>query len=266
MAHSSLKGNRLHSYALHDSLEGHAIVLLNSLATRASMWDGVADELPDGFRPVLLDQRDQRAGAAAAPFTLDDMVEDAVRALDLRGIERGHVAGVSLGGIVALHAAATRPDRFASVTAMCCSARFPREVWLARAEAVRDGGLAPLVPSILERWFTPGHRAARPHEVARFEAMLRATPDEGYAFASDLLAEADVRHELGGITQPALVVSGALDPANPVEHQERIAEALPNAAHAIVPEAAHLVPASHPRTVARLLADHVRRAVAAEAA
>lgn len=241
-------------------------MLLNSLATTASMWDAVVDELPEGLHAIVLDQRDQRRGSDATPFTLDDMVDDAVRELDLRGVERGHVAGVSLGGIVALHAAATRPDRFSTVTAMCCSARFPRDVWVARAASVRATGLAPLVPSILERWFTPEHRETRPSDVARFEEMLRATPDEGYALASDLLADADVRDELPGIRQPALVISGALDPANPVEHQERIVAALPSAVHVIVPHAAHLVPASHPGTVARLLADHIRRSGATTAA
>ncbi len=244
---------------------GETVVLLNSLATTAAMWDGVVSSLPDDLHAVTLDQRDQRSGADAAPFSLDDLVDDAVRALDAHGVERAHVAGVSLGGMVALHAAAQRPDRFASVTAMCCAARFPREVWIERARAVRTGGLAPLVPSILDRWFTPTFQAERPEAVAGFRAMLEASPDEGYAFASDLLAEADVTAELPGLAVPTLVVSGALDPANPVEHQARIATAVPGAEHVIVPDAAHLLPASHPDAVARLLARHVRSAQRASA-
>lgn len=239
---------------------GETIVLLNSLATSAAMWDGVVAALPEGLHAATLDQRDQRSGADAAPFSLDDLVDDAVRVLDARRVERAHVAGVSLGGMVALHAAARRPDRFASVTAMCCAARFPREVWIERAQAVRTEGLRPLVPSILDRWFTPAFQAERPEAVARFRAMLEASPDDGYALASDLLAEAEVTAELATIAAPVLVVSGALDPANPVEHQSRIAAAIPGAEHVIVPDAAHLLPASHPDAVARLLAKHVRAA------
>lgn len=245
---------------------GDTVVLLNSLATTAGMWDGVVSQLPGGLHAIVLDQRDQRSGADAAPFTLDDLVDDAVHALDARGVERGHVAGVSLGGMVALHAAATRPDRFASVTAMCCAARFPREVWVDRARSVRSNGLAPLIPSIIDRWFTSSFQAAKPELVARFRMMLEATPDDGYAFASDLLAEADVTAELPTITAPALIVSGALDPANPVEHQEQIAMAIPRAEHVIVPDAAHLLPASHPRAVARLLTGHVRSAMRTQTA
>ncbi|WP_158685537.1 alpha/beta fold hydrolase [Microbacterium halophytorum] len=232
------------------------VVLLNSLATRAALWDDVIRALPEHVVAVVFDQRDQQAGEAEA-FTLDDMVADAVCALDERGVERAHVAGVSLGGIVALHAAATRPDRFASVTAMCCAARFPREVWIERAAAVRAEGVAPLAPAILDRWFTAAFQEAYPAVVERCAAMLAATPDEGYARACDLLAAADVRGELAGIAQPALIVSGEVDTANPVAHQEGIVAGIPGAAHAVVPGAGHLVPASHPDAVARLLVDHI---------
>lgn len=238
--------------------ERTSIVLLNSLATRASLWDGVRHALPDDVDAVTFDQRDQRHSDDAAPFALDDMVDDAVAALDERGIARAHVAGVSLGGIAALHAAATRPDRFLTVTAMCCAARFPRDVWTERAATVREGGLAPLVPAVLNRWFTAAFQDAHPALVGRFAAMLAATPDDGYARACDLLAEADVSVELSRIEQPALIVSGELDTANPVEHQRRIVDGIPRASHTIVPDAGHLVPASHPDTVARLLIEQLR--------
>lgn len=235
---------------------GRALALVNSLATTSAMWDAVVAALPDDVTVVRFDQRD-RGSHAGRPFGLDDLVDDLVTVLDDCQVERACVAGVSLGGLVALRAARLRPDRVGSVVAMCCAARFPRQSWLERAETVRRSGVGPLTDMVMDRWFTPEFQRDEPAVLAHYRRMFASTDDDGYAFACDLLATADVRPDLAGIDVPTLVVSGDSDQANPVAEQELIAAGVPGARHAVLPATAHLAPASTPVEVARLIAEHL---------
>jgi 3-oxoadipate enol-lactonase/4-carboxymuconolactone decarboxylase len=66
---------------------------------------------------------------------------------------------------------------------------------------------------VLQRWFTPKFLAARPAAVERLDAMLRATPAEGYAGCCEAIRDMDLTDRLGSITAPTLVIAGAEDPA-----------------------------------------------------
>lgn len=233
------------------------VVFVNSLATTTRMWDGVVTALPRGFEAVRYDQRDRGGALGHRPFGLDDLVDDLFEAMDTVGADAAHVVGVSLGGLVGLRAAAREPHRVTSLTAMCCAARFPREVWTERARTVRAEGLDSIIEGVLGRWFTPGFREHSPEAVAEYRAMLAATDPRGYAHACDVLAEADVRHELPSISAPTLVVSAEADVANPVGDQRLIADAVPGAQHAVLPETAHLAPAARPAEVASLVRGHI---------
>ncbi|PRX96558.1 alpha/beta fold hydrolase [Allonocardiopsis opalescens] len=237
------------------------IVFVNSLATTGRMWDGVVAELPPGHRVVRYDQRDRGGIHGRRPFELDDLVTDLFAVMDAANAPTAHVVGVSLGGIVGLRAAAREPRRVASLTAMCCAARFSRDVWVERGRVVRSAGFASIVPGIIDRWFTPEFQRRAPHVVSGFRTMLEATDPLGYAYASDLLASADVRDDLPSITAPTLVISGEADTANPVADQVMIAKAVPNARHATLPRTAHLAPAAEPARVARLIHNHITSAL-----
>jgi 3-oxoadipate enol-lactonase len=230
------------------------IVFVNSLATTWRMWDRVVGALPPGWEVLRYDQRDR--GGAAAPFSLDDLVADLMDVLDQAGAARAHIVGVSLGGMVGLHAAATNQERVLSLTAMCCAARFVRATWVDRGIAVRRDGVAPLIPGIIDRWFTRRFQDENPDLVATFRGMLAATDESGYAFAADLLAESDVRGELPSIAAPTLVISGEEDIANPVHDLEAIARGVPDSRLEVLQGVAHLAPVAAPAAVARLIATH----------
>lgn len=234
------------------------IIFVNSLATSGGMWDEVVANVPHDFDVVRYDQRDRGGPKGHNPFQLDDLVADLFHVLDSEGIEQAHIAGVSLGGLVALRAATVQPERTQSVVAMCCAARFPRNVWVDRGQMVRTQGFDPLVPQIIDRWFAAEFQQQEPDTVGRLRRMLASTDPTGYAFACDLLAEADVRHDLPAIQVPVLVLSGEADSANPLADQQLIAQQVPDARHEIVSGAAHLAPVAKPEVVARLVSDHAK--------
>lgn len=238
------------------------LVLLNSLGTTTALWDGVVPLLNGPFDVVRFDQRGHGTTAAApATALLDDLVDDVFNVLDRLGVYSAHLAGISIGGMIAIRAASRAPDRVRSLTAMCCAAVLDRQSWLQRAASVREHGLEPIVPAVMERWFAPDFRARRPEVVRAYADMLRSTPPEGYAMGCDVLADADVRADLARVLAPTLVIGGAEDPATPPQEQRAIAQAIPHARLEILPSVGHLAPAAVPETVSKLVLDNVERSV-----
>lgn len=222
--------------------EAPVVLMLGSLGSTLEMWDDQVPVLAQRFRVVRADARGHgRSPVPAGPYTLDDLVDDAVALLDRLGVARAHVVGLSLGGMTAMRLAARHPERVDRLALLCTSALLgPGSAWAERAAAVRSGGTVAIASTVVTRWFTEAGRAADPTRTARFEQMIAATPSQGYAACCDLIAVIDVRADLARITAPTLAIAGAEDPATPPAHLEAIAAGVRGARLLVVPGAAHL--------------------------
>src|ERR1700761_2414574 len=247
---------------LHHQVEGPAdapaLVLLNSLGTDLRMWDAQAAALRDEFRVVRCDARGHGGSPLVdEPWTLDDLGGDVVALLDSLAIERAAIAGVSLGGATALWLAAFAPERFTSLVACFTSAFFGEpNPWLTRAATVRAEGVAAVSEGVLDRWFTP---AIDPEVRARMKAMLEATPAEGYAAATEVVAHLDIRNDLARIVAPTLVVSGAEDVATPPDMGHAVAAGIADAEFVVLESAAHLGNVERPDAVTDLIRTHLAK-------
>ena len=234
------------------------VVLSNSLGATRAMWDPQVPALAERYRVVTYDTRGHGASPApAGPYTLDDLVDDVLALLDRLGVARAHVAGLSLGGMTALRLAAREPARVHRLAVLCSSARTEPQGFLERAAAARSAGTASFAPAVVGRWLTPGHAAAHPDLVARLEAMIAGADDEGYAACAEVVGGVDLRADLGRITAPTLVVSGAEDPALPPGHQRLIADGIAGAELLTLSPAAHLANLEQPLQVTGALLGHL---------
>jgi 3-oxoadipate enol-lactonase len=229
------------SHTIEGAADAPVVVLSNSLGATRGMWDPQVPALAERYRVVTYDTRGHGdSPAPPGPYTLDDLVDDLVALLDEVGAERAHVAGLSLGGMTAMRLAVREPQRVDRLALLCTSARPDPTPYLERARAVREGGIAPLAPVVASRWVTPAFAAEQPELVARLEAMIAGTDDEGYAACCEVVAAVDLVADLGRITAPTLVISGWEDPALPPEHQKLIADSIPGAELVTVSPGAHL--------------------------
>jgi 3-oxoadipate enol-lactonase len=252
------------SYTEGGPADAPVVVLSNSLGATRGMWDPQVPALAERFRVVTYDTRGHGdSPSPAGPYTLDDLVDDVVALLDRLGVRRAHVAGLSLGGMTAMRLAAREPERVGRLAVLCSSAKAEGQGYLERAAAVRAGGTAPLAPAVVGRWLTPGYAAARPDLVARLEAMVAGADDEGYASCAEVVAHLDLREDLGRISAPTLVVSGAEDAALPPEHQQAIVDGIAGAELLTVSPAAHLANLEQPLQVTGALLGHLAAAGAA---
>jgi len=229
------------SYTVDGAADAPVVVLSNSLGATRGMWEPQVPALAVRYRVVTYDTRGHGdSPAPPGPYSLDDLVDDVIALLDEVGAERAHVAGLSLGGMTAMRLAARNPERVHRLAVLCTSAKPDPQPFLDRAAAVRSGGTAPLAPAVASRWVTPPFAAEHPELVARLEAMIAGSDDEGYAACCEVVAAVDLRADLGRITAPTLVVSGAEDPALPPPHQQVIADGIPGAELLTVSPGAHL--------------------------
>jgi 3-oxoadipate enol-lactonase len=237
--------------------EGTPLVLLCSLGSTVDMWAPQREELAGRMRVVTVDTRGHgESPVPDGPYTVEELAYDVLDTLDDLGIARAAVAGLSLGGAMGQAVALRAPDRVTSLALLCTSARFGNlDVYRERATTVRADGMDVVADAVVARWFTADADDAT---VTRMRAMIAATPAEGYAACCEAIATWDSRAELGRITAPTLVISGAEDPATPPEHGRLLAAGIPGARFEVVPDAAHLASYQRPETVTALLAEHVK--------
>ena len=246
------------AYTEDGPADAPVVVLSNSLGATRGMWDPQVPALAERYRVVAYDTRGHGdSPSPAGPWSLDDLVDDVVALLDRLGVQRAHVAGLSLGGMTALRLAAREPARVDRLVALATSAKPDPQGFLDRAAAARSGGTAPLASTVVSRWLTPGYAAEHPDLVARLEAMIAGADDEGYALCCEVVAAVDLREDLGRITAPTLVVSGAEDPALPPPHQQAIAEGIAGASLVSVSPGAHLPNLEQPLEVTGALLGHL---------
>lgn len=240
--------------------DGPPLLLGPSLGTSTEMWAANVAGLAERHRVIRYDHRGQgRSPVPSGPYEIADLGGDVIALLDRLEIERAAVAGVSLGGMIALWLGAHAPDRVDRVVAACTSAHIPDAGWPERAAAVREaGGTEPIADAVVNNWLTPQHAREHPENRERLRALLAGSPPEGYAACCGAIERMDLRDDIGRISAPTLVISGSDDPSTPRHHQEAIAARIPGARHETIAPGAHLSNVEQPDAFNALVLEHTR--------
>jgi pimeloyl-ACP methyl ester carboxylesterase len=235
------------------------VVLVHGVGLDHEMWAPVAVELAEHHRVVRYDLR----GHGDAP-SLDEDADLGTFAAQLEavvdelGLGSFVLVGFSLGALIAQRFALDHPERVeALVLAHSVFDRSPadRAAVLGRVEAVRDGRYASTIERALQRWFTPDFAAAHPMVVDSVRQRLLHNDVSSYVIAYSIFATADagLAAEVGEISSPTLVLTGAEDSGSTPAMTFALANAIPNARAAIVPGVRHLAPLQDPHAIAAMI-------------
>jgi 3-oxoadipate enol-lactonase len=240
---------------------GPVVVLSNSLGATHHMWDAQIAALETRFRVVRYDTRGHGASPVPeGPYSIDDLADDLIALLDRLGVERTHLVGLSLGAMTVMRVASRNPERVHRIALLCTGAQLPpAKAWTERAALVRAQGSPAVAPAVVRRWFTPAYLDTYSESSSFYEAMVGATPAEGYAGCCEAIAEVDLRQELCTITAPTLAIAGEDDPATPPAKLEEIVAAIPGARLLRFPHAAHLANAEQPGIINPALIEHLEQ-------
>ena len=228
---------------------------MHGLGLSGGAWWRTVDALAPSMRVITFDHRGiGRSESWTYAYTTEAMADDAVSILDELAIERVHLYGFSLGGMVAQQIALRHPepgplarpgrDAFRRAPGDGSRARSDGVLPAAREDAVRGGGVGVGPLQLRPAHAGPSRSTGSP----RTSSDACANPFNERAYRAQLLAASlhNCYGRLERIRAPTLVVHGARDRIIPVANARMTAERVPGARMKILADAGHLYPTEEP--------------------
>ena len=209
------------------------LVLVHEMGGSLESWDDVAPRLAESRRVLRYDTRGAGLSQKVrGELTLDTMADDIAALLDALGIEgKVALAGIAVGGAIALHFAARHPGRASAVVAGSPATGIAperRTLALERLVKIEAAGMGFAVEDSMLGGYAPELRG----DIKRFErfrARWLGNDPSSYAAVWRLLAGADMESELARLSCPVLVIGGSLDRVRPPATAQATAKTIPGA-------------------------------------
>lgn len=209
-----------------------------------------------------------------APYYLSDMAADTIGLMDFLGIDKAHLVGASMGGMIAQAVAAKYPARVTSLTSIMSTTGNPRvsrgkpdamKALLSRPKESAD--LNVTVDHMVRIFGIIGSPGYRPSE-AELRGRIEFSVKRGYYPAGTtrqilaIIASGDRRASLAKITAPTLVIHGVEDPLVPLAAGRDTAANIRGAKMLEIPGMAHDLPGPLLPDLAKAIAEHCSEAEA----
>jgi pimeloyl-ACP methyl ester carboxylesterase len=266
-------------YEVLGDAAGRPLLLVNGFGSQLIRWpESLCRQLTErGFRVVCYDNRDVGLSTKTPPdapdYTLSDMAADGMAVLDALGINRAHVAGTSMGGMIVQVMAIEHPDRVMSLCSIM-STTGDRSVGGASEEAMVALRTPPPADraGYIEHAVTTGRvvagtqfdeTAARQLAAASYDRCFH--PAGAIRQMEAIMAARDRTEALGRLDVPTLVVHGRLDQLIELDGGEATAAAVPGAELVVFDQMGHDLPESILTELAELLDALAARAESARA-
>ena len=233
-------------YDLHGPEDAPVIALIHGLGLCRHLWRPHLPALSAACRVL---NYDLYGHGDSAPLPVEASLTVYARQLaglmDHLGIDRASVVGFSIGGMINRRFALDHPERLSALVILNSPHDRGDEAQRLvedRARTVRDQGALATMDAALQRWFTPGFRAAHPDAMRLIrDWRLKADP-ESYAQAAWVLAYGvrELLRPSRPISAPTLVMTCENDSGSTPAMSRAIAAEIPGAETLIVPELRHL--------------------------
>ena len=251
------------------------LLLIAGLGSQLLAWsDEICEKLAEnGFFVIRFDNRDvglsmkfedegipdmmeisaayTRGEIPKLPYTLEDMADDAIGVLDALNIEKAHICGASMGGMIAQIIGYRHPSRVLSLAIIISSTGNPE--------------LPPSKPEIMMKFFAPvpSEREAYIDEMVKRDSLISGSfpfdesqsrecrtreydrsyyPDGIVRQLAAMAVPGNIKPYISGISAPTIVIHGSEDPFNLIEAGKDIATTIPNAELLIIDGMGHSFP------------------------
>ena len=232
----------LNGVALRYELSGkgdRTLVLVHEMAGSLESFDDVVPRFAESRRVLRYDTRGAgMSQKVRGELGVDTMADDIAAMLDALGItNKVALAGIALGGAIALHFAARYPERTSAVVVSSPAtgvAPERRPAALERLLKIEAAGMAFAVVDSMQNGYAPELRG----DIARFEryrARWLGNDPASYAAIWRMLAGLDMQDELTKLRCPVLVIGGSFDRVRPPALAEATANSIPGARYIEIP-------------------------------
>ncbi|MEJ5254589.1 MAG: alpha/beta fold hydrolase [Acidimicrobiales bacterium] len=237
-------GTRIH-YEVFGNPQGEPLVMIQGLGADSRGWIRQRRAFGSRFRCIVLDNRGVgRSDKPDGPYDLEVMATDVVAVLDALQLDRAHLMGASMGGVLTQILAVRHAERVRSIVLACTACRhhpWRRELLAEWALTASTQGMRALVGQA-ERWLIgPRSRYRLRPLVGMIGPLALSVPPASFVAQIDaiLALDDDVRFELASVRVPALVLVGSQDILTPLADSEEICSLLPGAELTVISGAAH---------------------------
>lgn len=245
--------------------DGEPLLLIQGMTGTHAAWGRpFLSRLERDFECVVYDHRGiGYSSRVSKPFTIAELAEDAAGLLDELGIERAHLLGISLGGMIAQELALSYPERLRSLILGGTYCGGPGSQLMDPAdfqtliEAMTSGDLQRALRVNWELNLSPGFRAEA-GRYAEFVEMAEAAPVPQTSVQLKLQASAahDTSARLPELEMPTLVIHGSADRILPFVNGAQIAALMPDAHLERLEDVGHMFWWERPERSAELIRDH----------
>ncbi|MBX7494897.1 alpha/beta fold hydrolase [Qipengyuania sp. 6B39] len=292
MPKATANGIEIH-YEEHGDPAHPPMLLIMGFGAQLTLWpDELVEALANhGFRVIRYDNRDiglshKFDGVKApglikmtllsklgftpkVPYTLADMADDGVGLLDALGIDKAHIVGASMGGMIAQHVAARHGARCLSLTSIFSTTGNPKlpaakpealKALVTRPKSMEEDVLVDHGVMLARTIGSPGYPSDEERLRERTRASIRRSiyPEGPTRHLSAIVADGDRRGMLKDVSVPTLVLHGEDDPLVPVEGGRDTAASIPGARLKTIPGWGHDLPLELVDEVADAIAAHAR--------
>jgi 3-oxoadipate enol-lactonase len=265
MPHADVAGRALHY--VRDG-EGPPLLLVQGMSGHGRHWgDRFLGLLHRDFDVIAYDHRGVGGSDRidpSAPLTIRDLADDAAGLLDALGLERAHVLGISMGGMVAQELALSHPDRVDRLVLGCTYAGGPGSVLTTPevGQRLAAGWTSGDREQALRTGFEVNVSAAYAADEGNFAAFRETALDRPVPVPV-ILAQVQAiggwhaQDRLAGVRAPTLVVHGTEDQMLVADNGRLIAQRIPGARLVELEGVGHLFWLERPEEVVALVRDHL---------
>ena len=203
------------------------------------------------------------------PYTLADMADDGAGLLDTLGIEKAHIVGASMGGMIAQHFVSRHADKCLSLTTIFSTTGNPKlppakpeamKALVTRPDSTDEKVLVEHGMMVARTIGSPGYPTEDERLRERTTASVRRSfyPEGPTRHLSAIVADGDRRGMLKDVTVPTLVLHGEDDPLVPCEGGRDTAASIPGAKLKTIPGWGHDLPLELVDELADAIAGHAK--------
>ena len=230
---------------------GPAVFFVHGIGARKTSWDEVCKFLEKDFTCISYDLRGHGdSPKGLLPYSLEDLVDDLETLRQKLNIQKIHIVGHSLGGMIGPAYTKSFPENVISVSLISTAAfrtTEDRNKVQSVLESMQEKGISPILSTLTERWFTDQFINDRLADVEfRLEQVLETDP-EVFLDVFRIYSETEMSPWLNKIKHPSLVLTGEYDGGCSPRLNHLIADSLSNSELCILKNYKHslLIEAPH---------------------
>ncbi|MDY0884369.1 alpha/beta fold hydrolase [Dongia soli] len=243
--------------------KGPVILLIHGVGGSLNDWNRVAPSLIEGYTVLRCDLRGHgQSEKLPGPYELEDFVADVHDLVRHLKIDRFHLAGFSLGGLVVQGFALAHPemvDHLILLSTVAGRTEEEKKRVLNRLDIVANGIPGQHFENSVSRWFTDEFRAANPDIIAAYAKRSRENDPKAYAAAYRVLATGDLADRLHEIKVPTLVATAENDIGSNPRMAKLMHERIAGSKLHIFPRLRHSILTEAPQDVVKVITDFLPR-------